>query len=138
MREEQINFRCKTDIKNEISIASEKAKMSRTDFILSAVMDKIKMTQLLDSEQKFLDLFELGFKTYYEPYFHRLVQNQRNILFDTKTIIEQNNLFYKHVEIVQERDEIKTALYNHPITDVAVETVKKNFWKNIPKEQIDA
>ena len=138
MREEQINFRCKTDIKNEINMASEKAQMSRTEFILSAVMDKIKMNQLLDSEQKFLSLFELGFQTYYEPYFHRLVQNQRSIMLDAKTIIEQNNLFYKNVEMVQERDNMITALYNHPITDIALENVKKNFWKNVSKEKIDA
>jgi len=127
MKSEQMIIRCNEQLKKNVDSAAAKESISRTDFIKQAIIDKLQSNGLLESEQKFLKLFELGFQTYYEPYFHKLVQNQKNILINVKTIIEQNNISYKHLNMPNELDEIKPPLYNHPITEIAIEKATKGY-----------
>lgn len=134
MKTEQMIIRCNEKLKKDVDAAAKKESINRTDFIKQAIVDKLQTNGLLESEQKFLKLFEVGFQTYYEPYFHRLVQNQRNILINVKTIIEQNNISYKHFDLPTELDEIKPPLYNHPITEVAIDRATKGYWKGVKKE----
>ena len=134
MKTEQLIIRCNEQLKKDVDAAALKDSISRTDFIKQAIIDKLQTDGLLESEQKFLKLFEVGFQTYYEPYFHKLVQNQRNVLINVKTIIEQNNIAFKHLDLPTELDEIKPPLYNHPITEIAIEKATKGYWGSIKKE----
>lgn len=88
---------------------------------------------MVEGERKFLDLLKQLLNYSMVSYHDKLSLKLYHNAIDVRTIIEQNNIFYKQVDMPQERDEVKVPLYNHPITDLAKEKVFKeikNYQKN--------
>lgn len=132
----KIDFRCNNEEKEGYKNAADKNKLSLSEFIRKTLNEKVEIDGLVEGERKFLDLFETAFKLFYEPYHDKLSLKLYHNAIDVKTIIEQNNIFYKQVDMPQERDEVKVPLYNHPITDLAKEKVFKEIKNKVSKEGI--
>ncbi|MBE6152749.1 MAG: hypothetical protein E7166_00785 [Firmicutes bacterium] len=127
MKTERISVRVSEDEKKEISINAEKSNMNTSEYIYNAVMDKLQLDKLCDSQGQFLNLFDTSFKRSYDPYQKHLLVILNRIEFNTRWIIKQQDIFMQHIKVPQTKDDLNVSFLNHPITDIAQELVLKDI-----------
>ena len=58
MKSDRITIRVTEDEKKEISVVADKLKMNTSEYVYSAIMDKMQVDKLNDSQGQFLNLFD--------------------------------------------------------------------------------
>ena len=127
MKTERITLRVSEEEKKEIDVIAEKLKMNRSEFVHSAVKDKMELNKLSDSQGQFLKVFNTSFKKSYDPYQKHLLVILNRIEFNTRWLLKQQDIFMQHLKVPQTREELNISFLNHPITDVSQDIVLKDI-----------
>lgn len=127
MKTDRITIRVTEDEKKEISVVADKLKMNTSEYVYSAIMDKMQVDKLNDSQGQFLNLFDTSFKRSYEPFQKHLLVILNRIEFNTRWLLKQQDIFMQHLKVPQTKDELNVSFLNHPITDVAQDLIIKDI-----------
>lgn len=127
MKSDRITIRVTEDEKKEISVVADKLKMNTSEYVYSAIMDKMQVDKLNDSQGQFLNLFDISFKRSYEPFQKHLLVILNRIEFNTRWLLKQQDIFMQHLKVPQTKDELNVSFLNHPITDVAQNLIIKDI-----------
>ncbi len=127
MKTERLSIRVSEDEKKEIILKAEKYKMSTSEYIVSAIKDKMEVEKISESQSKFLKLFDVAFQKAFESYFKRLMVLNNKIEFNTKWLLKQQDIFMQHLKIPQTKEDLKISILPHPITEIAEEKVLKDI-----------
>ena len=127
MKSDRITIRVTEDEKKEISVLAEKSKMNTSEYVYSAIIDKMQVEKLSDSQSQFLNLFDTAFKRSYDPFQKHLLVILNRIEFNTRWLLKQQDIFMQHLKVPQTKDELNVSFLNHPITDVAQDLVLKDI-----------
>ena len=125
MKTDRITIRVSEEEKKEINLVAEKLKMNTSEYIYSAIKNRMEIDKLNDSQSQFLKLFDVAFKRSYEPFQKHLLVILNRIEFNTRWILKQQDIFMQHLKVPQTKDELNVSFLNHPITDVAQDLVLK-------------
>ena len=85
MKSDRITIRVTEDEKKEISVLAEKSKMNTSEYVYSAIIDKMQVEKLSDSQSQFLSLFDAAFKRSYDSFQKHLLVILNRIEFNIKT-----------------------------------------------------
>lgn len=127
MKSDRITIRVTEDEKKEISVVADKLKMNTSEYVYSAIIDKMQVDKLNDSQGQFLNLFDTSFKRSYEPFQKHLLVILNRIEFNTRWLLKQQDIFMQHLKVPQTKDELNVSFLNHPITDVAQDLIIKDI-----------
>ena len=127
MKTDRITIRVSEEEKKEIGIEAEKLKMNTSEYVYSAIKDKMQLNKLNDSQNQFLKLFDIAFKKSYEPLQKHLIVILNRIEFNTRWLLKQQDIFMQHLKVPSTKEELNVSFLNHPITDVAEELVLKDL-----------
>lgn len=127
MKTDRITIRVSEEEKKEIGVTADKLNMNTSEYVYSAIMDKMQVDKLNDSQGKFLNLFDTSFKRSYDPYQKHLLVILNRIEFNTRWLLKQQDIFMQHLKVPQTRDDLNVSFLNHPITDVAQDLVLKDI-----------
>lgn len=127
MKDERITIRVTEDEKKEINVMADKYKMNISQFIHNAIKEKMETEKLSDSQERFLNLFDIAYKKSNESYFKQLMVALNRIDFNSRCSIKQQDIFMQHLKVPQTRDEIHLSIIEHPITEIAQEEVLKDI-----------
>lgn len=127
MKTDRITIRVSEEEKKEINLVAEKLKMNTSEYIYSAIKNRMEIDKLNDSQSQFLKLFDVAFKRSYEPFQKHLLVILNRIEFNTRWILKQQDIFMQHLKVPQTKDELNISFLNHPITDVAQDLVLKDI-----------
>jgi len=127
MKSDRITIRVTEEEKKEISVLAEKSKMNTSEYVYSAIIDKMQVEKLSDSQSQFLNLFDTAFKRSYDPFQKHLLVILNRIEFNTRWLLKQQDIFMQHLKVPQTKDELNVSFLNHPITDVAQDLVLKDI-----------
>jgi len=127
MKTDRITIRVSEEEKKEINLVAEKYKMNTSEYIYSAIKNRMEVDKLNDSQGQFLKLFDTAFKRSYEPYQKHLLVILNRIEFNTRWLLKQQDIFMQHLKVPQTKDELNVSFLNHPITDVAQDLVLKDI-----------
>lgn len=127
MKSDRITIRVDEDLKKEISVNAEKLNMNTSEYVHNAIIDKMQVDKLNDSQGQFLNLFDTSFKRSYNPYQKHLLVILNRIEFNTRWLLKQQDIFMQHLKVPQTKDDLNVSFLNHPITDVAQELVLKDI-----------
>lgn len=135
MKDERITIRVTNDEKNEISLFAEKSKMTISNFVITAIKEKVETNKLSTSQEQFLVLFEIAFKKSFEQYFKQLMVILNRNEFNSRWLLKQQDIFMQHLKVPQDKDSIHVSIIDHPITEVAHEEVIKDIRKMTSKKK---
>lgn len=127
MKSDRITIRVDEDLKKEISVNAEKLNMNTSEYVHNAIIDKMQVDKLNDSQGQFLNLFDTSFKRSYDPYQKHLLVILNRIEFNTRWLLKQQDIFMQHLKVPQTKDDLNVSFLNHPITDVAQDLVLKDI-----------
>lgn len=127
MKTDRITIRVSEDEKKEINVNAEKLNMNTSEYVHNAIIDKMQVDKLNDSQGQFLNLFDTSFKRSYDPYQKHLLVILNRIEFNTRWLLKQQDIFMQHLKVPQTKDDLNVSFLNHPITDVAQELVLKDI-----------
>lgn len=127
MKSDRITIRVSEDEKKEIGVFADKLKMNTSEFVYSAIKDKMEIDKLSDSQSQFLNLFDTAFKRTYDPYQKYLIVILNRIEFNTRWLLKQQDIFMQHLKVPQTKEELNISFLNHPITDVAQDLIIKDI-----------
>ena len=72
MKTDRLSIRVTEEEKKEISLEADKYSMSTSEYVVSAVKEKMQVDKINDSQSKFLKLFDVAFQKAFDPYFKRI------------------------------------------------------------------
>ena len=127
MKSDRVSIRVTEEEKKEIGVSAEKLKMNTSEYVHTAILEKLQTDKMSDSQGQFLKLFDTSFKKSYDPYQKHLLVILNRIEFNTRVLIKQQDIFMQHLKVPQTKDELSISFLNHPITDVAQELVLKDL-----------
>ena len=127
MKSDRITIRVTENEKKEISVEADKLKMNTSEYVYSAIKDKMQIDKLNDSQGQFLNLFDTSFKRSYEPFQKHLLVILNRIEFNTRWLLKQQDIFMQHLKVPQTKEELNVSFLNHPITDVAQDLIIKDI-----------
>lgn len=127
MLDDRISLRVSQKFKNKLTLIAKEENISITQYVVRVLEKEIEKRDLLNSQNQFLELFDVAFKRSFDLYFNQtmLVLNKNN--FNTECLIKQLDLFMKQLKIPQMREEITMPLFEHPITEISKELVLKDI-----------
>ena len=134
MKEDRITIRVTPEDKKEIELLADKHKMNISRFIYSTIKEKMEIDKLNDSQEQFMQLFDIDFKKSFDAFFKQLmvVINRRE--FNSRWSIKQTDIFMNQLKIPQTEDELSLSIINHPVTEVAHREVLKDIRKMSSKK----
>ena len=127
MKTDRLSIRVTEDEKKEISLEADKYSMSTSEYVVSAVKEKMQIDKINDSQSKFLKLFDIAFQKAFDPYFKRLMVVNNRIEFNTRWQLKQQDIFMQHLKVPQTKEDLNLSIISHPITEVAEEQVLKDI-----------
>lgn len=127
MKSERLSIRVSEDEKKEISLEANKYSMSTSEYVVSAVKEKMQIDKINDSQSKFLKLFDVAFQKTFDPYFKRLMVVNNRIEFNTRWQLKQQDIFMQHLKVPQTKEDLNISIIPHPITEVAEQQVLKDI-----------
>lgn len=72
-KDDRITIRVTSDEKKEIELFAEKYKMNTSEFVGKATKEKMDNEKLTDSQEQFLNVFDIAFKQSFDPYFKQMM-----------------------------------------------------------------
>ena len=127
MKADRITIRVTEDEKKEINVIADKFKMNTSEYVHSAIKEKMETDKLSDSQGQFLNLFDTAFKRSYDSYQKHFMVILNRIEFNTRWLLKQQDIFMQHLKVPQTKDELTLSILPHPITDVAQDLVLKDI-----------
>lgn len=127
MKSDRITIRVTENEKEEISVIASKQKMNTSEYVYSAIKEKMQVDKLNDSQGQFLNLFDTSFKRSYEPYQKHLLVILNRIEFNARWLLKQQDIFMQHLKVPQTEEELRISILDHPITKKAQELVLKDI-----------
>lgn len=103
--------------------------MNMSEFIHQAVIEKMQTDKLVDSQSKLVNIFEVGLKKSFDPYFKQLMLVQNRIEFNSRWLLKQQDIFMQHLKVPQKKEDLIVSVVPHPITEKAEELVLKDIRK---------
>lgn len=73
MKEDRITIRVTPEDKKEIELLADKHKMNISRFIYSTIKEKMEIDKLNDSQEQFMQLFDIAFKKSFDAFFKQLM-----------------------------------------------------------------
>lgn len=138
MKVERITIRIDDELKKELDVYAKRYEMNTSEFINTAIKEKIETDKLTDSQQNFLKLFDIAFKQSYEPFFKQMMVVINRCEFNTRWSIKQQDIFMGNLKVPQEKDEVAVSVIDHPITEIAHEKILKDIRKmSARKNQVE-
>ena len=105
MKEERITIRVTPEDKKEIELLAEKYKMNISRFVYSTIKEKMETNKLTDSQEQFMELFDIAFKKSFDSFFKQLMVVINRIEFNSRWSIKQTDIFMNQLKIPQTEDE---------------------------------
>ena len=109
MKSDRITIRVDEDLKKEISVNAEKLNMNTSEYVHNAIIDKMQVDKLNDSQGQFLNLFDTSFKRSYDPYQKHLLVILNRIEFNTRWLLKQQDIFMQHLKVPQTKDDLNVS-----------------------------
>ena len=134
MKEERITIRVTPEDKKEIELLAEKYKMNISRFVYSTIKEKMETNKLTDSQEQFMELFDIAFKKSFDSFFKQLMVVINRIEFNSRWSIKQTYIFMNQLQIPQTEDELSLSIIDHPVTEVAHREVLKDIRKMSSKK----
>ena len=134
MKEDRITIRVTPEDKKEIELLADKHKMNISRFIYSTIKEKMEIDKLNDSQEQFMQLFDIAFKKSFDAFFKQLMVVINRIEFNSRWSIKQTDIFMNQLKIPQTEDELSLSIINHPVTEVAHREVLKDRRKMSSKK----
>ena len=134
MKEERITIRVTPEDKKEIELLAEKYKMNISRFVYSTIKEKMETNKLTDSQEQFMELFDIAFKKSFDSFFKQLMVVINRIEFNSRWSIKQTDIFMNQLKIPQTEDELSLSIIDHPVTEVAHREVLKDIRKKKKKK----
>ena len=134
MKEERITIRVTPEDKKEIELLAEKYKMNISRFVYSTIKEKMETNKLTDSQEQFMELFDIAFKKSCDSFFKQLMVVINRIEFNSRWSIKQTDIFMNQLKIPQTEDELSLSIIDHPVTEVAHREVLKDIRKMSSKK----
>ena len=94
MKSDRLSIRVTEEEKKEICLEADKYSMSTSEYVVSAVKEKMEVDKINDSQSKFLKLFDVAFQKAFDPYFKRIMVINNRIEFNTRWQLKQQDIFY--------------------------------------------
>ena len=133
MKEDRITIRVTPEDKKEIELLADKHKMNISRFIYSTIKEKMEIDKLNDSQEQFMQLFDIAFKKSFDAFFKQLMVVINRIEFNSRWSIKQTDIFMNQLKIPQTEDELSLSI-DHPVTEVAHREVLKDIRKMSSKK----
>ena len=127
MKSDRLSIRVTEEEKKEICLEADKYSMSTSEYVVSAVKEKMEVDKINDSQSKFLKLFDVAFQKAFDPYFKRIMVINNRIEFNTRWQLKQQDIFMQHLKVPQNKEDLNLSIIPHPITEVAEEQVLKDI-----------
>lgn len=127
MKTDRITIRVTEDEKKEINLVADKLKMNTTEYVQTAIKEKMELDKLNDSQSQFINLFDTSFKRSYDPYQKHQMVILNRIEFNTRWLLKQQDIFMQHLKVPQTKDDLTLSILPHPITEVAQDLVLKDI-----------
>ncbi len=108
--------------------------MKVSEFIYQAVIEKMQTKKLSESQNQFVELFDISFKKSFENYFKQMVVILNRIEFNTRWLLKQQDIFMQHLKVPQTMEELNVSILEHPITTKAQELIMKDIRKMSSKK----
>ena len=134
MKEDRITIRVTPEDKKEIELLADKHKMNISRFIYSTIKEKMEIDKLNDSQEQFMQLFDIAFKKSFDAFFKQLMVVINRIEFNSRWSIKQTDIFMNQLKIPQTEDELILSIIDHPVTEVAHREVLKDIRKMSSKK----
>ena len=129
MKEDRITIRVTPEDKKEIELLADKHKMNISRFIYSTIKEKMEIDKLNDSQEQFMQLFDIAFKKSFDAFFKQLMVVINRIEFNSRWSIKQTDIFMNQLKI-----ELSLSIIDHPVTEVAHREVLKDIRKMSSKK----
>lgn len=129
MKEDRITIRVTPEDKKEIELLAEKYKMNLSRFVYKTIKEKMETNKITDSQEQFMELFDIAFKRSFDSFFKQLMVVINRIEFNSRWSIKQTDIFMNQLKIPQNEDELSLSIINHPVTEVAQREVLKDIRK---------
>ena len=127
MKTDRLSIRVTEEEKKEIVLEADKYSMSTSEYVVSAVHEKMQVDKINDSQSKFLKLFDVAFQKAFDPYFKRIMIINNRIEFNTRWQLKQLDIFMQHLKVPQTKEDLNISILPHPITEVAEQQVLKDI-----------
>ena len=134
MKEDRITIRVTPEDKKEIELLADKHKMNISRFIYSTIKEKMEIDKLNDSQEQFMQLFDIAFKKSFDAFFKQLMVVINRIEFNSRWSIKQTDIFMNQLKIPKTEDELSLSIIDHPVTEVAHREVLKDIRKMSSKK----
>lgn len=92
--------------KKKISLEADKYSMSTSEYVISAVKEKMQVDKINDSQSKFLKLFDVAFQKAFDPYFKRIMVINNRIEFNARWQLKQQDIFMQHLKVPQTKEDL--------------------------------
>lgn len=126
------------DEKKEIFTYAEKLGITTSEFVYSAIKEKLNINKLSDSQSQFFELFENAFKKSFDIYFKQLMVALNRSDFNTRWLLKQQDIFMQHLKVPQTIEDLNFSSIEHPILTKAKEIVLKDIRKmSANKSEVD-
>lgn len=127
MKDERITIRLTEEEKKEVVLVADKYKMNITQFVKSAIKEKVETEKLSDSQEQFISIFDVAFKKSMDSFFKQQMVVMNRIEFNTRWSIKQQDIFMQHLKVPQTKEELHLSILPHPITETAQDEVLKDI-----------
>lgn len=127
MKDERITIRLTEEEKKEVILVADKYKMNITQFVKSAIKEKVETEKLSDSQEQFISIFDVAFKKSMDSFFKQQMVVMNRIEFNTRWSIKQQDIFMQHLKVPQTKEELHLSILPHPITETAQDEVLKDI-----------
>lgn len=105
MKTDRLSIRV-TEEEKKISLEADKYSMSTSEYVVSAVKEKMQVDKINDSQSKFLKLFDVAFQKAFDPYFKRIMVINNRIEFNTRWQLKQQDIFMQHLKVPQTKEDL--------------------------------
>ena len=95
MKDERITIRLTEEEKKEVILVADKYKMNITQFVKSAIKEKVETEKLSDSQEQFISIFDVAFKKSMDSFFKQQMVVMNRIEFNTYK--DEIYTFFKNV-----------------------------------------
>lgn len=126
-KDNRITIRVSEKDKKEITLSANKYKMNTSEYVYRATKEKMEIEKITDSQEQFINLFDLAFKKSFDMYFKQFMVVLNRIDFNSRWSIKQQDIFMQHLKVPQTKEELNVSIIDHPITELAHEKVLKDI-----------
>lgn len=109
--------------------------MTPSEFIYTAVHEKMNIDKISDSQSQFFSLFDMAFKKSFESYFKQLLVVLNRTEFNTRWLLKQQDIFMQQLKVPQTMEDLTFSIIDHPITEKSKDIILKDIRKMSSKKK---